>query len=62
MTNSTSITMIEQDKQEIIRGAQSYYRDDKALINHSYVEYMQQLMNLSTFASIIHYNRSYNHK
>jgi hypothetical protein len=39
MTNSTSITMIEQDKHEIIRGVQSYYRHDKALINHSYVEH-----------------------
>lgn len=39
MTNSTSITMNEQDRQEIIRDAQSYYRDDKALINHSYLEH-----------------------
>jgi len=44
MTNSTSITMNEQDKQEIIRSAQSEYNCEKALFNHTYVEYMHQLV------------------
>jgi hypothetical protein len=39
MTNPTSITMNEQDKQEILRGAQSKYNGDKVLFNHTYVEY-----------------------
>jgi hypothetical protein len=38
MCNPTSITMNEQDRQEIIRDAQSEYNDDKALFNHTYVE------------------------
>jgi hypothetical protein len=46
MSNPTSITMNEQDRQEIIRDAQSEYNGDKALFNRTYVEYMHHLIAL----------------